>query len=111
MNTLRNRVSLIGRLGNDPEVKTFDNNRKLAKFSLATNDVYKNKNGEKQEETQWHNIVIWGNLANVVENYLSKGKEVVIEGKLNYRSYEDKTGNKHYITEIIGQEMLIISPK
>ncbi len=108
MNSLRNRVQLIGNLGKDPEVKTFDNGKKVARFSMATSETYKNATGEKVTETQWHNIVAWNGTAGIVEKYLKKGNEVAIEGKLTYRNWEDKDGKKHYITEIIANEILLL---
>ena len=108
MNALKNKVQLIGNLGQDPEVVTLENGSKLAKFSIATSDSYKNAQGEKVEDTQWHNIVAWGKLADIVENYLNKGKQVVIEGKLTHRSYETKEGEKRYITEVRCNELLML---
>ncbi|MET1258202.1 MAG: single-stranded DNA-binding protein [Flavobacteriaceae bacterium] len=108
MNGIRNRVQLIGNLGQDPEVIALENGGKLAKFSLATNETYKNKAGEKVTETQWHNVVAWGKTADIVETYLVKGKEVVVEGKLTSRSYEAKTGEKRYITEVHCNELLML---
>ena len=111
MNTLRNSVKLIGRLGQDPEVKTLDKGNKFAKFSLATSDSYTAKDGSKQEQTQWHNIVVWGNLAGVCEKYLKKGKEIAIDGRLTYRTWEDKNGTKHTTTEIVANEILMVGDK
>lgn len=108
MNSLKNKVQLIGNLGNDPEMITMENGSKLAKFSIATNETYKNAEGEKVTDTQWHNIVAWGKLAEIAENYLAKGKEVMIEGKLMTRSYETKDGDKRYITEVKCNEMLML---
>jgi single-strand DNA-binding protein len=108
MNALRNKVQLIGHLGNDPEIVNLESGTKLAKFSIATNETYKNAQGEKVEDTQWHNIVAWGKTAEIVESYLTKGKEVAIEGKLTNRSYETKTGEKRYITEIKCNELLML---
>lgn len=108
MNSLKNKVQLIGHLGNDPEMVTMENGSKLAKFSLATNETYKNAEGEKVTDTQWHNIVAWGKIAEIAENFLSKGKEVVIEGKLMSRSYETKEGDKRYITEVKCNELLML---
>ncbi|MBS9462782.1 single-stranded DNA-binding protein [Flagellimonas sp. 389] len=108
MNSLRNKVQLIGNLGNDPEIVLLENGSKLAKFSIATNESYKNAEGEKVTDTQWHNIVAWGKTAEIVENYLMKGKEVAIEGKLVSRSYETKEGEKRYITEIKCNELLML---
>lgn len=109
MNALKNRVQLIGNLGNDPEIVNLDGRSKLAKFSIATSDSYKNAQGEKVEETQWHNIVAWGKTAEIVENYLTKGKQVAVEGKLVHRSYETKEGEKRYVTEIKCNELLMLS--
>nr|WP_299070925.1 single-stranded DNA-binding protein [uncultured Allomuricauda sp.] len=108
MNSLRNKVQLIGNLGNDPEMVILENGNKLAKFSIATNETYKNSDGEKVTDTQWHNVVAWGKTAEIVENYLVKGKEVAIEGKLTSRSYETKEGEKRYITEIKCNELLML---
>ena len=111
MNNLRNSVRLIGNLGMDPEVKEVGNNKKIATFSLATREVYKNEDGEKVTETQWHNLVAWGNQATLAEKYLKKGNEIAIEGKLTGRSYNDKEGVKRYITEIVVHEILMIGSK
>ncbi|NKI25408.1 single-stranded DNA-binding protein [Arenibacter sp. 6A1] len=108
MNALRNRVQLIGNLGNDPEIINLEGGAKLAKFSIATNETYKNAQGEKVTDTQWHNVVVWGRTAEIVENYLIKGKEVAIEGKLTTRSYETKEGEKRYVTEIKCNELLML---
>ena len=110
MNSLKNSVQLIGRLGNDPEVRTFENEKKMASFSLATNESYYNGKGEKVEDTQWHNIVVWGKKAQVVESYLKKGSEIALEGKLINRSYE-KDGVRKYITEISMNELLMMGKK
>lgn len=111
MNAMKNRVQLIGHVGNDPEVKEFKENKMVARFSMATNDFYKKENGDKVEETQWHNIVAWNGTAKIVEKLLKKGSEVAIEGKLTSRSWEDKEGNKHYITEVITSELVLIKTK
>lgn len=111
MNNLRNKVQLIGNLGNDPEVITLESGKKLAKFSLATNEHYKNSKGEKIIDTQWHQIVVWNKIAEIVEKYLVKGSEVALEGKLSSRSYEDKEGIKKYITEVIVNELLMLGAK
>tara|TARA_R110002049_G_scaffold304060_4_gene498959 strand:+ start:8302 stop:8637 length:336 start_codon:yes stop_codon:yes gene_type:complete len=108
MNALRNKVQLIGNLGNDPEIINLDGGKKLAKFSIATNESYKNAAGEKVTDTQWHNVVAWGKTAEIVENYLTKGKEIALEGKLVNRSYETKEGEKRYITEINCSELLML---
>lgn len=111
MNALKNRVQLIGNLGNDPEIITLESGKKLAKFSLATNETYKNAQGQKVTDTQWHNVVAWNNTAGIIEQYLQKGNEVVIEGKLTSRSFEDKEGNKRYVTEIVCNELLMLGNK
>lgn len=108
MNTLRNKVQLIGRLGQDPEIITFEDGNKIAKFSLATDNSYKDKTGEKVERTCWHNLIVKGGLVKVVEEYVNKGKEIAIEGKLTYRSYKDKEGNTRYITEVLCNEILLL---
>ncbi len=107
MTTLRNSVQLIGRLGIDPETKTFSDNNSKVRFSLATSEYYTNKEGERQEETQWHNVIAFGKTAEIAEKYLKKGKEIAIAGKLTYRSWDDKEGNKNYITEIIAHEIVM----
>ncbi|MFD1017401.1 MULTISPECIES: single-stranded DNA-binding protein [Winogradskyella] len=108
MNTLRNKVQLIGNLGNDPEITNFESGKMLAKFTLATNESYKNAKGEKVVDTQWHNVVAWGKTAQILEKYVTKGKEVAIEGKLTSRSWEDKDGIKRYITEVVCNELLML---
>lgn len=110
MKSLRNSVQLIGRLGKDPEVKTFGDKKK-ASFSIATSDSYKNNKGEKIEETQWHNIVIWGKLAGVAEKYLKKGAEVAVEGKLVHRTYETDKGEKKFFTEINVNDLVMLGGK
>lgn len=109
MKSLRNTVQLIGRLGKDPEVKNF-NDRKKASFSIATSEKYKNQKGEKVEDTQWHNVVVWGNLAGIAEKYLKKGNEVAVEGKLIHRVYETN-GEKKFITEINVNDMVMLGGK
>lgn len=109
MSTLRNKVQLIGNLGNDPEIVNLESGKKLAKFSIATNESYKNNKGERVTDTQWHNVVAWGKTAEIIETYVTKGKEVAIEGKLTSRSYETKTGEKRYITEIVCDELLMLA--
>jgi single-strand DNA-binding protein len=111
MNTLKNSVRLVGNLGMDPEVKSFDNNRKLAKIAIATNETYKNDKGEKITDTQWHNLILWGAQAKLAEDLLKKGDEIAIEGKLASRSYVDKDGVKRYITEIVVNDFLKIGLK
>ncbi|WP_339611968.1 single-stranded DNA-binding protein [uncultured Planktosalinus sp.] len=109
MNALRNKVQLIGRLGQEPEIVNLESGKKLAKFSLATNENYTNAKGEKVENTEWHNIVAWGKTAEIIEKYVNKGQEIAIEGKLTSRSYDDKEGVKRYITEVVCSEMLMLS--
>lgn len=111
MYALKNKVQLIGNLGNTPEVKTLESGKKMARFSVATNENYRNAKGEKVTETQWHNLVAWGKVAEIVEKFLTKGKEVAIEGKLVNRSYNDKEGNKKYVTEIQVNELLLLGVK
>ena len=111
MNTLRNKVQLIGNLGQNPEVKELNGGKKVAKFSLATNETYRNKTGEKVTDTQWHNLVAWGKTAEIIEKYLKKGSEVAVEGKLLNRNYTDKEGVKRYVTEIQVSELLMLGGK
>ena len=108
MNALKNKVQLIGHLGNDPEIINLESGKTLAKFSNATNESYKNAQGEKVENTYWHNIVAWGKTAQIVEKFVGKGKEVAIEGKLTTRSWEDKDGMKRYTTEVVCNESLML---
>lgn len=110
MKSLRNSVQLIGRLGKDPEVKSFGDKKKAA-FSIATSDSYKNAKGEKVEDTQWHNLVIWGRLADVAGKYLKKGSEVAVEGKLVHRVYETDKGEKRFITEINVNDLVMLGAK
>ena len=111
MYALKNKVQLIGNLGNAPEVKTLESGKKMARFSVATSESYRNAKGEKVTDTQWHSLVAWGKVAEIVEKFLTKGKEVAIEGKLINRSYNDKEGNKKYITEIQVNELLMLGVK
>ena len=111
MYALRNKVQLIGNLGNAPDVRTLQSGKKLARFSVATNENYTNAEGQKVKETQWHNLVAWGKVAEIVEKYLNKGSEVVVEGKLTNHSYVDKEGNKKYVTEIEVNELLMLGGK
>lgn len=111
MYALRNKVQLIGNLGNKPEVKTTETGKKMARFSVATNEAYRNTRGEKVIETQWHNLVAWGKVAEIIEKYLNKGSEVAVEGKLVNRSYTDRNGNKKYVTEVQVSEVLMLDKK
>ncbi|UPQ80853.1 single-stranded DNA-binding protein [Flavobacterium azooxidireducens] len=104
---MKNRVQLIGHVGNDPEVKTFEGG-KVANFNIATNDSYTNKKGEKVEQTEWHRLVAWDKNAEIIEKFVTKGKEIAIEGKLTSRSYDDKDGNKRYITEVIVNDIMLL---
>lgn len=111
MSNLSNRVTLIGRLGKDPEMTTFESGKKKVSFSLATTDVYRNQSGEKVETTEWHNVVFWGKTAEVAEKYLKKGRQVAIDGRISNRSYDDEKGVRRYITEIVGNELVMLSAK
>ena len=108
MGTLRNSVHLIGRPGMDPEIKKFGENRKLAKFTLATNEKHYNDNMELVQETEWHNIVAWGRTAEIVEKIVRKGRLMAIEGKLQTREYDDKDKNKRRVTEVVMDEFMLI---
>lgn len=111
MNTLRNKVQLIGNLGAAPETKNLDGGKKMARISIATSETYTNAKGEKIKETQWHNVVLWGKQAEFAEKYLNKGNEVALEGKLLNKSYTDKDGVKKYVTEIQVSEILALGGK
>ena len=109
--SLRNKVALIGHTGKEVEIFNFENGNKQATVSIATNDYYTKANGEKVEETQWHNLVAYGKTAEIMEKYMPKGKEIAIEGKLIYRSYDDKDGVKRMITEIRVEELVLLGSK
>ncbi len=111
MSTLKNKVQLIGNLGQDPELTELENGKKVVRFSLATNETYKNSQGERIQSTQWHNMVAWGSVAEIITQYASKGKQIAIEGKLVSRSYEAETGEKKYITEVVISEVLLLGSK
>jgi single-strand DNA-binding protein len=111
MNSVRNSVRLVGNLGMDPEVKSFDGNKKLAKLSVATSESYKNDKGERVTDTQWHNLVLWGAQAKFAEDYLKKGDEVAIEGRLTNRNYIDKDGNKRYACEVVVNDCIKVGRK
>ncbi|MBJ7428804.1 MAG: single-stranded DNA-binding protein [Bacteroidia bacterium] len=111
MNNLRNSIRLIGNLGQNPEVKETTNGKKLAKFSIATNESYRDENGKEVKETMWHNLIVWGKQADTVAQYLKKGSEVAIEGKLSNRNYTDKEGVKRYVTEIVVNEFVMLGGK
>ncbi len=105
---MRNKVQLIGHVGQEPEIKNFEGGKKVASLTLATNEYYTNQQGDKVEQTEWHRITAWGKLADLIEKYVTKGKEIAIEGKLTHRSYDDKNGEKRYVTEIVAQEVLLL---
>lgn len=111
MYALKNKVQLIGNLGNAPEIKNLEDGKKVANFSLATNERYRNASGEKITETTWHNLVAWGKVAEIAEKYLLKGSEVIIEGKIINRSYTDKDGVKKYVSEVQVNELLLLDGK
>lgn len=111
MSNVRNSIQLIGHLGKDVELTEFDSGKKKVSFTMATNDFYKNTEGEKVQETQWHNVIAWGKLAELMDKYLAKGSEVLLKGKLVHRSYQDKTGNTRNISEVIADEMVLLDKK
>ena len=111
MNALRNSVRLIGHLGDNPKMRKLDSEKSVANFSVATNENYRDHDGNKKSETTWHKLVAWGKQAEVAEKYLKKGTEVAIEGKLTNHSYEDKNGEKHFVTEIVVNEILVLDKK
>lgn len=104
---MKNRVQLIGHVGQEPEVKTV-NNKKVASLTIATNDFYYNEKGDKVEQTEWHRVTAWGKTAEIIEKYVTKGKEIAVEGKLSHRSYDDKDGNKRYVTDVVVTELLLL---
>jgi single-strand DNA-binding protein len=108
MNTMKNKVQLIGNVGNDPEIKNFEGGKKVAHLNIATNDSYKNDKGERVEQTEWHRVVAWGKTAEIIEKFVTKGNQVGIEGKLTNRSYDDKNGEKRYITEVVVSEVMLL---
>ena len=108
MKALRNTVQLIGHVGQEPEIKNLEGGKKLANITIATNEVYYKENGDKVENTEWHRVVAWGKTAEIIEKYVIKGKEIAIEGKLTHRSYDDKEGNKRYITEVVANDVLLL---
>jgi single-strand DNA-binding protein len=106
---MRNKVQLIGHVGQEPEIKTFDGGKKVANLTIATNEVYYKENGDKVENTEWHRVSAWGKTADIIEKYVTKGKEIAVEGKLTHRSYDDKDGNKRYITEVMVNELVLMN--
>ncbi len=111
MYALKNKVQLIGNLGNKPEIRSLESGKKMARFSMATNEVYRSQNGDKVTETQWHNLIAWGKVAELAEKFLEKGTEIMIEGKLINRNYTDKDGVKRYVTEVQVNEILLLGNK
>lgn len=111
MNNLRNRIQLIGNLGSDPEISNFDSGKKKASFTIATNDYYKTPDGEKIQDTQWHQVIAWNKQADLIESYVKKGQEIALDGKLINRNYKDKEGVTRYVTEIILNEVLLLNSK
>lgn len=105
---MQNKVQLIGNTGNDPVIKTLDSGKKVANLSIATKDFYKNDKGERVEQTEWHPVVAWGKTAEIIEKFVTKGKQIGIEGKLTHRSYEDKNGEKRYVTEVVASEIMLL---
>ena len=108
MSTIRNHVQLIGNLGEDPKVTIFESGKKVAHFSLATNEYYKNEKGEKTQNTEWHSVVAWGRPAEIIEKYARKGNEIGIAGKLKTRTYTSDDGNQRYVTEVEAKEILLL---
>ena len=105
---MKNKVQLIGHVGQDPEIKQLENGR-VANFTIATNESYTNAKGEKVEQTEWHRVSAWGKTVEIIEQLLKKGSHVAIEGKLTHRSYDDKDGNKRYITEVVANELVMLN--
>jgi single-strand DNA-binding protein len=103
-----NKVTLIGNLGKDPELQTLEGGISVAKFSLATTEGYRDKNGNQQHETEWHSVVLWRNLAELAHKYLKKGSTVYVEGKIKTRQFDDKEGKTRYITEIIAEQLIML---
>ena len=108
MNSLKNKVILVGRLGQNPETKTIEGNKKVTHFTLATDDSYKNADGQKISEATWHNITAWNGLADIADRFLKKGVQVAVEGRIVYRSYEDKKGVTKNVTEIVLNDLVLL---
>ena len=108
MKAMKNKVQLIGHVGQEPEIKNLGGGKKVANITLATNDVYYKENGDKVEKTEWHKVKAWGKVAEIIEKYVTKGKEICIEGKLTYSDYLDKNGEKRYVTEIVANDILLL---
>ena len=111
MSTIKNHVQLIGNVGQEPTITNLESGKKVARFSLATNEYYKDSKGEKQTDTNWHTIVAWGKTAEIIENYVGKGKEIALTGKLRTRSYTTEDGNQRYVTEVEANEILLLGSK
>ena len=111
MSTLKNHVQLIGNVGQEPTITNLESGKKVARFSLATNEYYKDAKGEKQTETNWHTVVAWGKTAEIIEKYVAKGKEVGVAGKLKTRTYTTDDGNERYVTEVLADEILLLGSK
>ena len=109
MKNLRNKVQLIGNLGMDPEVKSLSNGNKVVNFTLATSEYFKDAQGNRKQDTQWHRVVAWGQLANIIESYVHKGSQVAVEGKLVHRSFETKTGERKFVTEIVANDLVMLN--
>ena len=108
MNAMKNTVQLIGHVGQEPEIKNLDGGKKVANITMATNEVYYKENGDKVEKTEWHKVKAWGKVAEIIEKYVTKGKEICIEGKLTYSDYLDKNGEKRFVTEIVANDILLL---
>ncbi len=111
MSSMANKVQLIGKVAIEPTIQTTKKNIKLARILMFTVEIYKNKNGENVDETEWHSVVAWGKVAEVVENYVIKGKQIAVSGKLKSRSLRDKDGIKRYVTEVEAKEIVLLSPR
>jgi single-strand DNA-binding protein len=112
MSSIKNYVHLLGNVGDDPKVTELDGGKKVARFSLATHETYKDRKGEKQQSTDWHTVVAWGKTAEIIEKYAHKGKQVAVVGKLKSRTYtEPKEGNERYVTEVVADEILLLGGK
>tara|TARA_R110000737_G_scaffold37826_1_gene57690 strand:+ start:1934 stop:2317 length:384 start_codon:yes stop_codon:yes gene_type:complete len=111
MSTLKNHVQLIGNVGQEPAITNLDSGKKVARFSLATNEYYKDAKGEKQTDTNWHTVVAWGKTAEIIEKFVGKGKEIGVTGKLKTRTYTTDEGNERYVTEVEANEILLLGSK
>ncbi len=111
MSTIKNHVQLVGNVGQEPTITNLENGKKVARLSLATNENYKDTNGEKQTDTNWHTVVAWGKVAEIIEKYVTKGKEIGISGKLKTRTYETESGITRYVAEVEANEILLLGSK